>query len=366
MNDQFDTPGAMIQNLPVRYYCRPGVLGECGRWIRTLGVRALLSGGTRARAAAEESIATSLRRQGVDWTVHSFSGDCCLENIDILVDRIRSQRAEVLIGVGGGKALDTAKAAADRAGVPVVCVPTIAATCSATTSVSVLYDASGFFVRSLSFPSPPEMVLVDPEVIAKAPSIYLAAGILDSLSKWYELKPIYDQIPDPDVPTRSAMILSRMLLERMLARATAAIQAVDRDLVSPELIEIIDLTIYLTGIVKCLGLYTLTVGLAHAFNDALTFIPATHDALHGLKVGYGMLVQLFTQGAPQGEIDELHTLSKKIGFVPRLEQLGASTEEEEFCLVAEKCLSDVGAANMPLEITGKMLLEAIRAVEVLR
>lgn len=45
----------------------------------------------------------------------------------------------MIFGMGGGKALDTAKGAGYEAGLPVFTFPTIAATCAATTALSVVY-----------------------------------------------------------------------------------------------------------------------------------------------------------------------------------------------------------------------------------
>ncbi len=71
-----------------------------------------------------------------------FSGHCSESDVAQLVAEAGDDRA-VVIGVGGGALLDTAKAVARRLGLPVVAIPTIAATCAAWTPLSVWYNDAG-------------------------------------------------------------------------------------------------------------------------------------------------------------------------------------------------------------------------------
>ena len=86
------------------------------------------------------------------------------------------------MGAGGGKAIDTARAVAGRLDLPLVTLPTSAATCSAASTVSVIYE-NGIRTDTMRGKAA-ELVLVDSAIVAAAPSRLLAAGMGDTLAKW--------------------------------------------------------------------------------------------------------------------------------------------------------------------------------------
>ncbi|EPR3265448.1 oxidoreductase, partial [Klebsiella pneumoniae] len=80
----------------------------------------------------------------------------------------------------------SAKVLARRLGVPLVAIPTIAATCAAWTPLSVWYSDAGQALNFEIFDDANFLVLVEPRIILNAPAEYLLAGIGDTLAKWYE------------------------------------------------------------------------------------------------------------------------------------------------------------------------------------
>ena len=115
---------AYVQSTPA-YFNHEGIIDECGAFASHWGDRSLISGGRRALKAVEKRVSASLKKSGIYCEKHIFSGECCDETIFSIVGDVEGTKADVIIGVGGGKALDAAKAAAEECGIPIICIPTI-------------------------------------------------------------------------------------------------------------------------------------------------------------------------------------------------------------------------------------------------
>ena len=119
---------------PGRYVQGPGAIHEIGSQIKSWGSKTLVLGGKNGLASVRKSMENSLAKAGLEACFESFGGECSRIEIDRITAIVKEKSIGIIIGVGGGKALDTAKAVAYYARLPVAVVPTIAATdapCSA-------------------------------------------------------------------------------------------------------------------------------------------------------------------------------------------------------------------------------------------
>ena len=119
-----------------------------------------------------------------------FNGEASDNEINRVVSLAEENGCDLVIGLGGGKTIDSAKAIADLLQSPVVIAPTIASTDAPVSALSVIYTDEGAFARYIFYSKNPELVLVDSKVISQAPKRLLASGIADGLATWVEARAV--------------------------------------------------------------------------------------------------------------------------------------------------------------------------------
>lgn len=75
---------------------------------------------------------------------------------------------------------------------PVIIVPTIASTDAPCSALSVIYTDEGVFEKYLFLPSSPDMVMVDTDIVSKAPVRLLISGMGDALATYFEARACKD------------------------------------------------------------------------------------------------------------------------------------------------------------------------------
>ena len=214
-----------------------------------------------------------------------FKGHCSERDVAELAELAGDDRA-VVIGVGGGALLDTAKAVARRLALPVVAIPTIAATCAAWTPLSVWYNDAGQALHFEIFDDANFLVLVEPQIILNAPAQYLLAGIGDTLAKWYEAVVLAPEPENLPLTVRLGINNAQAIRDVLLASSEEALGEVTQTFR-----DVVDAIIAGGGMVGGLGERYTRVAAAHAVHNGLTVLPQTEKFLHGTTVAYGILVQ---------------------------------------------------------------------------
>lgn len=341
-----------------------GALTSIGEVAATLGKKAFIMGGKTALGKTEAIIREQLTNVGVEVVaVEWFGGECSYANSEKMQAQIKEHQADLVIVVGGGKAMDTGKMAAIGTGLPLITVPTIAATCAALAGVSVVYTDEGAFAAIESFDRCPEAIIVDTEVIMNAPIRWLAAGLGDTLAKWYEYRVSMMKAPHTGL-TLGALANGKICYDLIERFGGEAIEAVQSGKHSLGLDAAVDAIILYAGTASMLGGETVRAAAAHAFYNALTIIPAAHAAGHGLTVGYGNLVLLALEGRSDEEIKEAIALAKRCGVPTTLKEIVTLSEEEK-SKVADAALSNPDMKNMPFEMKKEMIFQAVDRVDSL-
>ena len=134
---------------------------------RPFGKRIFLIGGKLAMQAGKEKLESQMKGSELSIVREEvFGEECTYARMDELAEEAKASEADMIFGMGGGKALDTAKGTAEKAGLPVFTFPTIAATCAATTALSVVYREDGNFDSFYFFEKPARHSFIDTQIIA--------------------------------------------------------------------------------------------------------------------------------------------------------------------------------------------------------
>ena len=349
---------------PARVLRGAGVLNQLGGLCASLGQRAVLIGGHQALRAVETQVREQLQAAGVKLLAQEwFGGETSLTHIDRLAALATELAAEVIIGVGGGKSLDTCKAVAAQIGLPLVTIPTIAATCSAVTPLAIRYDDNGNFFDIFPLPQAPAAVLIDSELLAKAPARWLAAGLGDTLAKWYEFRAVSQRHPARDGNARSSLAHSKICYDVIAEQGPNAYQAVLNGESSAALDQVLDAIFTWAGLTSLMSNGS-HAAAAHAIYEGFTFCDKTREFGHGLLVGFGNLCLLALENRPDAELLNEMRLARDCG-VPLTLQAIASLDDTERALIIKESVHAPDMAMMAEPVNEARLLAAIQRVETL-
>lgn len=355
-----------ILKSPGKYVQGPGVLGEFDQYLQGMGNRLLIlisQSGTKRICPTLDACF-----QGKDYDLHYeiFQGECSQGQIDRLVAVAREQKSTVVVGIGGGKILDTAKAVAHYAGLPDIIVPTVASTDSPCSSLSVVYRDNGEFDHYLFLNACPNMVVVDTAVIAKAPVKLLVAGMGDAMATYFEARACRASGSDNQTagkPTHAATGLAAMCWEYLKRDGLRAKIAVEAGACTEAVETVVEVNTYLSSV----GFESGGLAAAHAIQKGFTFIPQLHDLYHGNKVAFCTLVQLVMEDAPQAELEEVLDFCCDVGLPVCFADMGYEVLDHELLKkAAEKaCVPGATIHNMPFPVTPDMVYQAMLAADAL-
>ncbi|WP_017574615.1 glycerol dehydrogenase [Nocardiopsis kunsanensis] len=365
MSEETDRTPVSVFTSPGRYVQGRGALGRLGTLLGGLGSRRpLVLTDDVVRGLTEEVITESFAQADLPLIFERFGGVPTSAEADRVSAVINEGEHDIVIGLGGGTAIDTAKAAGDNTGVPWVSAATVASTDAPTSALSVVYTESGSFESYRFYDRNPALVVVDTQYVAQAPVRFLSAGVGDAFATWIEARAVRRAHTTNMVggrPTHAGTALAELCWELLWRSALPALEAVEKNLVTPDVEAVVEATTLLSG----LGFESGGLAAAHAVHDGLTAVEQTHHLTHGEKVNLGSLTQLVLEGAPASEIDPFAEFTARAGLPTTLTEAGLGD-------AGDAVLDEVvRAATAPSETIHKLaftpthrdVVEALRAVE---
>ena len=351
---------------PTRYTQGKDATAFLGREMVALGMEgpALIVAGRSARSLLCEAWRTSLGEVGIRYHVHTFGGECSVSEIERVKAAARENAARVVIGAGGGKVLDTARAVAADFSLPVVNCPTVASSDATCSALSVIYADDGNFQEYRIYRKNPDLVLVDTQVIAHSPPRLLVAGMGDALATWFEAKTCVEgnvKNMRGGASTQTALALAELCYRTLLNDGADALRAVQTHVVTPSLERLVEANTLLSG----LGFESSGLAAAHAIHNGLTAVPQTHAFFHGEKVAFGALVQLILEGKPRSLVDRVLKFAAEVGLPMTLAEvgLGEMTGEMLDRIATRSTAAGETIHNEPFEVRPEMVSDAIHAAD---
>ena len=354
-------PFPSIAIAPAEVMRGKGLLQAAGPAISRYGQRPLLVGTQRSLQMVRPSLSVALRERGLSQKEAISDKACSEASLARLSQALVEHQADLVIGIGGGKALDAAKLLAHQHGLSVVTIPTSAATCAAWTALSNVYLEAGAFQYDVGLTYCPNLLLLDYDIVETAPARTLVAGIGDALAKWYEAS--VSSGHSQQTLVIAAVQQARVLRDVLFQKAEAALAQPGSD----EWQNVVDATILMAGVTGGLGGAQCRTVAAHAVHNGLTHLPQTYSSLHGEKVAYGILVQLRLEEMIQNSQlaisarRQLIQFYQNVGLPLTLQDLGlAEVSLEALEQVAEvACQPNSDLHRLPFSVTPAQLLAAM-------
>jgi len=321
---------------PNKYVQGPDELKNLSTYLEGYGQKAFTIAGKRTFGVTKDTLSESFSQSDIEYVCELFSGECTASEIDRLKSIAERERCDIIIGIGGGKAIDTAKAVAYYMHLPSIVVPTIVWTDAPTSALSVLYTEKGVFDRILNFPSKDSMVIVDTRIIANAPVRLFVSGMGDALATYFEARASAKANATTMAGGKAslaALALARLCYDTLLSDGLKAKLAIERTVCNH----------------------------AHPILNGFAILESCHDLYHGEKVAFGTLAQLVLENAPRAEIKEVIDFCRSVGLPVTLKDLHADqATEKELRAVAKKAIApEESIHTIPFEVTEEDVYSAI-------
>ena len=349
---------------PSKYLQGAGEMGKLYTYAKDYGKKALVLITASGYKRIGNIVESSFVGQDFEIVFDYFKGECSKEEINRLRAIVQEKNCDVVIGIGGGKILDTAKAVAYYEKTPVIVCPTIASTDAPCSALSVIYTKEGVFEEYLFLPANPNLVLMDTDIIAKSPVRLTVAGMGDALATYFEARAVKTKgalTCAGGHTTSAAMTLAKLCFDTLMSEGLKAKLALEAGACTEAVERIIEANTLLSG----LGFESGGLAGSHAIHNGLTVLEGCHHMYHGEKVAFGTITQLVLENIPAEELEEIIGFCIDLGLPVTFEELGIKdvSDEELMDVARAACAENDTLHNMPFEVTPKSVFAALKAAD---
>ena len=327
---------------------------------RRYGKKAVVIGGKTAMSKAKQALLDGLKESDMEITDFIwYGGDSSYENGDALIADKTVQDADIIFGVGGGRACDTCKYVANELQKPLFTFPTVASNCASVTAICVIYNADGSF-KEYYYPKLADHTFINTAIIADSPYELLWAGIGDALSK--ECEAVFSSKDDTLSHTPLMGVqLSKVCTRPLLDYGKEALASLKAHKVSDALMQVTLDIIISTGIVSNMTThipdYYYNSSLAHCVYYGATVTHGGHAHLHGEVVSLGVLCLLTYE--KQFELrDQIMRFNAETGLPVCFDDIDVT--EDEFDVMADKVETSTEWGHRPKDVTREKFIACMK------
>ncbi len=350
---------------PGKYYQGKDIVDNLFKYIEFIGDNFAIIIDRVVYNFVGKRIEDSLINSGASYSVIMFNDESTEAEANRIAGVVKSKNVDGVVGLGGGKVMDTSKLVSNICNLPLVVIPTSAASDAPCSAASVIYKEDGTFVKSSRMKRNPDVVIVDTMIIAKAPVRLLVAGMGDAFATFYEARACHESGTinyTGGRHTESAYALAKLCNEILLKYGSEAKKSVEKKEWSESLEKVTEANIYLSGV----GFENNGCAIAHAIYNGMTAVLKPFPVMHGEGVAFGTIVQLVTEYLVSGswnddEWKEVTEFYKSVDLPLTLKDLGVENPSEETLMsIAEAtCNSGSNAHKMPFTVTPEVIYKSL-------
>lgn len=302
--------------------------------IKDFSDKVLVIGGPITINLLFPALGNEFNAKDIEYKLINYEGKCTRNQAIGYSEIAISKGFGAIIGVGGGKCMDLAKAVAFFSKLPVINIPTSIATCAAVSAVSIMYTNEGKCDGNILMDRETDAVIVDSDIIARSPKRLIASGIFDSLAKLPEVLNGEEKmdINNHTLLSYIAYANSKIISEFLLYHGKNVSN-------NPEffdkLEDLILINLLYTSLVSGFSCGLNQLALAHGLYDAARnlFTEDTRDILHGEIVGTGILIQMAYNGNSQKEINNFKNFMIEMNIPTKLKELNINPNRKNISLI---------------------------------
>ena len=349
---------------PFRYYQGFGILDTAGKLLAPMGRRFFLIGDAFVLDLLADRVEASFAAQDRSLARGLFNGECTSAEINRLIALCRELGCDAVLGAGGGKAMDTAKAVSIALNAPVAVLPTVASSDAPVSHVAIIYNEDHSNDRVAYMRYAPWCVLVDTEIILKSPLRLFVSGIGDAMATKFEADACLASGAITGLrgrPPQAARALCDLCWQIVRTHSLDAIKALRTGNPNQAFEQVIEATTLLSG----LGFENGGLAAAHAVSMGLSVLPSTQKSTHGETVAFGLLAQFILEKRPPAFLDDILAFMQAVGLPVTLAQLGLRPEDDPLIRSAAEaaCVPTGIMRNMPRPVTPEQTEEAVREAD---